>query len=432
MQTIPATPTAPDAQRGPATPTDRPRLTGRRIWMLPVLLIVGLAAVLPAIYLAASSDPQGHLEDLPVALVVNQQGVSATPGVAMRVSEEVVAHSGKALDLIRMDRRELARAMKDDEVAGAVVIPADFDADIASLLPDATTTTIPTVTVLTNAGDGGLSSSLVVRNLTPVLTGVAHATGARMLESAEVPLPAANRALLAEPFTVTSEPFTALPDHSGLGTSAFYYALVLVLIAFIGASLVGPLVDGALGFLPSEVGPLVARRPYIAVSRRQSFLVRTAILLGVAPLAALAVQLVGAAVGMTAPDPVLLWLFATATIAAIGTTVLAVFAALGPGIGSLVNTLVFVALAMVSSGGVVPIEAVPAPFAAASHLAPFRHVVDGTRSLFYFDGRLAAGLGSAWISMAVLGVVGLLGGLIVTTAYGRVPAFSRHPRAGVR
>lgn len=407
-----------------------PRLTGRHIWLLPITLIVSLAAVLPAIYLAASADPQGHLKNLPVALVVDEQATSTTPGVAASTALELERHTGTAIDLVPMDRDELADAMAEDKVAGAVVISAGFDAGIASLLPGATTATVPTVSILTNAGDGGLSNGLVVRNLTPVLTAIAHGIGERLVARAG-DLPAANRTLLAQPFTVTTAPFEALPDHSGLGTSAFYYAVVLVLLAFIGASLIGPLVDGALGFLPSEIGPLVKRRAYQAVSRRRLFLARSAILVAVAPVAALVVELVAAGIGMTASAPVLLWLFGTAAIAAIGTAVLAVFATLGPGIGSLVNTLLFVALAMVSSGGVVPTAAIPGPFALASHLLPFRHVVEGTRSLLYFDASSAAGLGSAWIALAVIGALGLLLGLAVTTAYGRVPAFSRHPEAVV-
>ncbi|WP_167880626.1 ABC transporter permease [Nocardioides guangzhouensis] len=429
MDTITAPPAEQTVIPDRPVPPARPRLSRRRVWLLPVILILGLAAVLPAIYLSATADPQGHLKNLPVALVVEEQNPSATSGTATTAADQISAHVGEAVQLVTMDRGELAKAMAEDQVAGAVVIPATFDADIASLLPGATTTVVPTVTILTNAGDGGLSNGLVIRNLTPVLRGVAQALGAQLADSSAAPLPAANQALLAEPFRVTSEPFKQLPDDSGLGTSAFYYALVLVLLAFIGGSLVGPLVDGAVGFLPSEVGPKVIRRPYIAVTRRHSFLSKTGILVAVSPLAALAVQLVAAAVGMTAPDPLLLWLFATTTIAAIGTAVLALFAAFGPGIGSLVNTLLFVALAMVSSGGVVPTEAVPAPFAAVSHLAPFHHVVEGTRSLFYFDGNLAAGLGSAWISMVAVGAIGLLGGLLVTTAYGRIPAFTRDPKA---
>src|SRR5689334_19967296 len=112
-----------------------PRLTGRHIWLLPAILIIGLAAALPALNLAASADPQGHLRDLPVALVVDEQAASTAPGPAARVGEELDTHVGPAIDLVRMDRDELAQAMREDRVAGAVVIPRDFEAGIASLLP---------------------------------------------------------------------------------------------------------------------------------------------------------------------------------------------------------------------------------------------------------------------------------------------------------
>jgi uncharacterized phage infection (PIP) family protein YhgE len=404
------------------------RLTARRTWLVPISLIVGLAAILPAVYLAGTVDPQGHLTDLPVGLVVEQQTGSTGLDAADSVAAAIQAEAGDALAITVMSHDELATAMHEDRVAGAVVIPADFDASIASLLPGATESTVPVVSILTNAGDGGLSSGLLLGNLTPVLQGVADGLGKQLLQSsAEAALPAANATLLSQPFDVASRPYEPLPDNAGMGLSAFYYSLVLVLVGFIGASLVSPLVDAALGFIPTELGPLVERQPYTALSRRATFLGKVAILVAAAPFAALAVQLVAALFGVSVDDPVLLWLYSVAVIAAIGTSALAVFSIFAPGIGALVNTLFFVALAMVSSGGTVPLAATPQFFHWFSSISPYRHVVDGTRSLFYFDGDLAAGLGSAWITVAAGGSFGLLLGLVVTTLYGRVPAFSRHP-----
>lgn len=410
------------------------KLTARRTWLMPIVLIVGLAAALPAIYLSATVDPQNHAADLPVALVLQSQtdgehGVA--PSAASSVAAAIENADTDAIAFARMTPGELTDAMHEDRVAAAVVIPADFDASIASLLPGATTVTVPTVRILTNAGDGGLSSGLVNANVTPLLHGVADGLGAQLRKAAGETIPAANAVLLGQPFDIVSAPFERLPEHSGLGTSAFYFSLILVLIAFIGASLINPLVDSALGFVPSEVGPLVMRQPYTPVSRRSTFLAKAAIMLAVAPLAALAVLGVAAAIGVTPSHPALLWLFSTAVIAAIGTSGLAVLAVLGSGLGSLVNTLFFVALAMVSSGGIVPVEAVPAFFRGISELAPFRHVIDGVRSLFYFDGNLAAGLGDAWIAVGIGGTIGIVAGLAVTTLYDRVPAFSRHPRPAV-
>jgi uncharacterized phage infection (PIP) family protein YhgE len=396
---------------------------------MPILLIVGLAVALPAIYLSATSDPQAHLAGLPVGLVIEDQIAGAGPRVAGDVGDAIQATAGDTLAVTRMTHGELDEAMAQDRLAGAVVIPANFDTSIASLLPGAPRTIVPTISIVTNAGDGGLSAGLLIGNLTPLLEGVGEGLGSQLIAAAgAATLPSAHAALLSAPFDIVSMAYEPLPDHSGMGTSAFYYALVLVLLSFIGASLVGPLVDSALGFSPSELGPLVARARYTAVSRRRTFVTKAAILVAAAPLAALTLQLVAWAIGITAPDPVVLWLFATAVIAAVGTSILAVFAIFGPGIGSLVNTLLFVALAMVSSGGIVPIEATPPFFRWVSEFAPFRHVIDGTRALFYFDGNADAGLGAAWIAVLVGGAIGILAGLIVTTLYGRVRAFSRHPR----
>ena len=367
-------------------------LTARRTWLTPVLLILGLAAALPAIYLTSTADPQGHLSGLPVALVVEDQPSPASSAKADAVAAAIEAHASEQLAITRVSRDDLDAAMSEDRVAGAVVVPADFG---------------PSVSVLVNAGDGGLSGALLAANVTPLLQGISRDLG---------------------PFEVTSGPYEPLPDHAGFGMSAFYYALVLVLLGFIGASLVGPLVDSALGFLPSELGPLVERRPYTAVSRRTTFLAKAEMLAGTAPFAALVLQLVAGLAGVSVDSPVTLWAYSTAVIAAIGTSALAVLAIFGPGVGSLVNTLFFVAASMVSSGGTVPLEATPRAFDWFSAIAPFRHVVDGTRALFYFDGNLSAGLGSAWITVLAGGLAGLALGALVTSAYARVPAFSRHPR----
>ncbi len=361
-------------------------LTARHTWLTPVLLIIGLAVALPAIYLASTSDPQGHLSGLPVALVVEDPTTGAV------VADAVAAAADDELAFHRMTDAELDDAMHDDEVAGAVVVPADLSEPVS---------------VLANAGRGGINTALLYGNVTPLL----HAVAAR-----------------AGGFEITTGPYVSLPEDSGLGTSAFYYALILVLLGFIGASLVGPLVDSALGFLPSELGPLVARAKYTAVSRRATYLAKVAVLVAAAPLAALVVQLVAGLVGVSSSSPVALWAFSTAAIAAIGTSALAVLAVFGAGIGSLVNTLFFVALSMVSSGGTVPLEAAPLFFERFSAIAPFHHVVAGTRSILYYDANPGAGLGSAWIAVVLGGVLGMLLGLVVTSLYGRVARFSRHPQ----
>ena len=404
----------------------------RHTWLTPVVLLLGLAALFPAIYLSATVDPQSNLDGLPVALVVEQQTVDG-PAAATLASAIEEAVDPVAIALERLSPSELATSIQQNAVAGAVIVPADFTASIASLLPGGPgPATLPEVQIRTNAGDGGLSNGLVTGNLSPALAAVQQAFGAQLSATAArsgAHVEDARAYLLGTPFTVRASAYSALPDNSGFGTSAFYYSLVLVLLGFVGASVVNPLVDSALGFAPSELGPLVARRDYLRLGRRSTLLTKFAVITAASPFAALITQLVaGPLVGIPIPDPLQLWLFSTAVVAAIGTSALAVFAIFGGGIGSLVNTVFFIALSMTSSGGTVPIQAVPPFFRWLAEFEPFRAVIDGVRAILYFDAIPAAGLTEGWIRVGVGAAIGIAVGVAVTTFYGRRRIFSRHPR----
>jgi uncharacterized phage infection (PIP) family protein YhgE len=410
----------------------------RHTWLTPVIFILGLAVLLPAIYLSATVNPQGHLKGLPIALVVEKQtgtnDHAASEAVASAISSGV---NDEKIQLVRLSSAELASRMKDDSIAGAIVIPANFDASIASLTPTrpgepSPTVTVPVVEIRTNAGDGGISNGLVTGNLAPVLDGVQQGFGAKLVAAVEAtgaPLTDVQRYLLANPFTVQSSAYTPLPANAGLGTSAFYYTLALVLLGFIGASVINPFVDSAMGFAPSELGPLVARRPYLKFTRRQTLLAKFLVMICVSPVAAATTLLVaGPLVGVPVGNPWMLWLFSTVSIAAVGVSALTVFAIFGGGIGSLVNTLFFIVLSMTSSGGTVPLAATPSFFQWLATFEPYHAIVEGVRAILYFDANPAAGLTDAWIRVTIGLAIGLGLGILVTTLYARKRMFTRHPR----
>lgn len=406
-------------------------------WLVPVVIVLGLAILFPAVYLVATVDPQEHLRAMPVALVVEPQTTTAVD-LAGPVADAIRDHdSGGRLAVETMTAEELDRRMAADQVAGAVVVPATFNEQVLTLLPgSAGPVAPPTVTVRTNAGDGGISTGLLTGNLTPLLAAVDQQAGQQLLASATAggaALTAVQQHVLASPFEMATEPYAPLPDKAGFGTSAFYYALILVLLGFVGASTVSPTVDSVLGFFPSELGPLVARRPYRAISRRETLLIKLGIIVAASPVAALLVEVVaGALVGVPISAPFHLWALSTAAIAAIGVGATSVFAVFGSGIGSIVNTLFFIALSMTASGGTVPVTALPPFFAFLATFEPFRPILQGVRAILYFDAAPAAGLTTAWIHLGVGLVAGLLLGLVVTTLYARRPMFTRHPRpAGI-
>jgi hypothetical protein len=404
----------------------------RGTWLIPTVFMLTLAVVFPAIYLSATSDPQDNLRDLPVGIVSEAQADGAAAPSAMLTAAIHKSVNADAIHLMDMTTTELARRMKTDDIAGAIVIPAAFDDDVRALASgDPGISEVPLVQIRTNSGDGGISSGLVSANLNPVLAGVRSSFGATLLDARQrlaAPVSGAERILLASPYGIQVTPYKALPANAGFGTSAFYYTLVLMLLGFVGASVVNPTVDSALGFAPTEVGPLVSRRPYLHLTRLQTFFVKVVIMTGIAPLAAGLTQLVVIyGVGIEISDPWMLWLFASASVAAVGCGALAVFAAFGGGVGSLVNTIFFIALSMTSSGGTVPLAATPPLFQWLSNITPFHGVLGAVRSILFFDGDAAAGLSEGWIRLAVGAVLGLTTGVVVTAAYAKQPLFARHP-----
>jgi hypothetical protein len=70
-----------------------------------------------------------------------------------------------------------------------------------------------------------------------------------------------------------------------------------------------------------------------------------------------------------------------------------VFGAAGIGISAVLNVI----LGLVSSGGLAPVDALPPFYQAYADWLPLRYVIDGLRSLLFYDGSLdAARLEGGW------------------------------------
>src|SRR5271165_59330 len=219
----------------------------------------------------------------------------------------------------------------------------------------------PTIQILTNQRAGTEGVSLAIGVLEPALQQASRQIGRQLLSIAALRggAHAPTNALLADPIALPTVPYRPLPGHAGLGLSAFYIALLTMLVGFLGAIVVNSSVDAALGYAPTEIGPRWSQRQPVAISRWQTLLTKWVIALVLtAVLCGLMLLVAVGALGMDAPSIGYLWLFtwfASATVAA-GTLVL--FAVLGAP-GQLVALLLFVYLGLASAGSTVPIQALP-------------------------------------------------------------------------
>ena len=209
------------------------------------------------------------------------------------------------------------------------------------------------------------------------------------------------KAQIADPVTTSIVVYRPLPSHSALGLSAFYISLLTLMCGFLGAAIVNSSLDSALGYATTEIGPKWSQRRPVSISRWQTLLAKWIVAAVLAPvLTGLVVLGAVGILGMDAPNPILLWLFTSLAAMGVAAGTLVLFAALGT-LGQLVALLIFVYLALASSGGTVPLQALSGFFRFDGEFEPLRQIVDGNRALLYFDGQLDAGLGRSFIVIVV-------------------------------
>ena len=121
---------------------------------------------------------------------------------------------------------------------------------------------------------------------------------------------------------------------------------------------------------------------------------------------------------MDAPHAGELWLFTSFAGLAIAAGTLALFAAFGT-LGQLLAMLLFVYLALASSGGTIPVQALPSFFRFAASFEPLRQVLGGVRSILYFNAQADAGLTRGLVLTAAALVFWVIAGAAVTTWYDR-------------
>lgn len=390
-----------------------------KLWLVPTVLSALVALVLSLLYMGGILNPSDSLRRLPIALV-DEDRSHPLPGQRQNLGKQLAASVSSAgpSDTVRWRRLGLAAA--EDELAsgkvfGALIIPDGFTRSVGALTTSRATVR-PTLTVLTNPGLGSLGSSLAAQINQRAAQQASLELGKQLTASAADPT---TRLLLTDPVTVTTRVGHPIGRHSGLGLTAFYYTLLLVLSGFIGGNLVNSGVDTALGYADSEIGPWHTRRPTVPINRTQTLLLKMLMTAGISVLTTTLVMVATVSIlGMDATHLPMLWLFSYCATMAVGLGVQAINAAFG-GIGQLVSMFVFIALALPSSGATVPLEATPGFYRFLATFEPMHQLSSGVRSLLYFDARADAGLTRGWTMIAVGFVLALAFGFAMTHYYDR-------------
>ncbi|MFD3702057.1 DUF3533 domain-containing protein [Nocardia sp. NPDC058658] len=401
-------------------------------WLVPSVVLSAALFAITVVFTGSVADPAADLDHAPIGVVSLDKGVPDRP---MNVGDQVVTgiidqpqQPSEAVSWQRFDSVEAATsAIADNELFAAIVLPEDYSAKLGSLLgPNPQR---PEITVLTNPGAGTMAAEIGNKIAESAARGGSAAAAGQLLAHAPGAVSPANAVLLSDPVTVVQHQALPFGDRTGNGMTAFFYALLLMMVGFLGANVVNGLVDAELGFGPTEIGP---KRRMLAPRRitRLGTYVTKCLTLAIASIPA-ATAILAASVfvlDLDLPHCGLLWLFSLLAINAIGAGTLAVVTLLGP-IGIVVSMVFFIGWSIPVSGGAIPQQALPPFWRFLGSFEPMRAVADGVRAIIYFDAHADAGLSRALV-LLVLGLfAGLALGLLGNLFYDRRGLHRIHPRA---
>ncbi|MET7453599.1 SNG1 family protein [Streptomyces sp. NPDC005574] len=404
-------------------------LRARPLWIASGVITGVLALLFAVLYVGANIDPAGHMKNLPVGLVNADKGAAVggkQVDLGAQITESISKSTagGDKIDWKVMDEREVKEELGKGKLYGALVVPANFTSSVTALTGTtaAGTPARPALTVLTNQSAGSLGSSLARVATTQAAESASLHIGKELtaqIGPAQEKLPAAARVLLADPAAVTVKDGHPLDSHSGLGLTAFYYALALVVVGMLSANVISGQVDHTLGYTHNDLGPLRLHRPLIRATRVQTLAISSTLMAALSLLMGTLVM-VGAVgiMGMDASHLPLLWLFSVCAVAVSGIGALTLLAVFGTP-GMLVATLVFIGMAVPTANATTPIQALPGFYRFLAEFEPLRQIAGGVRAILYYDAQGDAGLTRGWVMMAAGLLVAVLFGFGVLGWYDR-------------
>ncbi len=114
--------------------TELRRISANTVGRVALVAMVLVPSIYGGLYLYANNDPYANLDQVPAALVVEDTGTTLSTGEELAVGEDVAASILEAatFDWSRVDRAEAEKGLDDGDFDLALLVPADFSADLAS------------------------------------------------------------------------------------------------------------------------------------------------------------------------------------------------------------------------------------------------------------------------------------------------------------
>ncbi|WP_435748577.1 YhgE/Pip family protein [Microbacterium sp. PMB16] len=165
------------------------RLTASKMGIIALVALVCVPILYGGLYLWANQDPYAKFPEVPVALVVDDEGAPAAASSTGEATPETVNYGedvadnlidGNAFDWQRMTATEAADALRDGTVDFTVTIPSDFSSALTSAAGDDPHQA--RIDLETNDANNYLASSMGTQAVEKIRSSVAEMVGSEAAE----------------------------------------------------------------------------------------------------------------------------------------------------------------------------------------------------------------------------------------------------------
>jgi YhgE/Pip-like protein len=402
-----------------------------------VVLAGMLGTLMTFSYLGGFLDPVSHLAGLKVGLVNEDRPVDVA-GNHVDAGAEVVHQlrtSGRReVTFVTFSSRAAAlHAIHDDKIIGAIDVRPGFSAAIAQVGTSGGHGPPARFDTISNDGAGLFQAQVFAKVTTELDTEVNLAANRQLvsvLQAVGLKIDPSAAATIGRPVRIRTVDAVSVNGKTGRGLAPFYAAVMATLTGFLATSVASLMVDVMRGsehleLLGKEMELLVLAERPLSTWLAKAVLALSGACVGGLALAFVAVEVLGMQSTGFWPMAGLAALGASA-IALVTLIFLTIFGIGGELLGVLFTTIFGVPSAL----GVYPAEALPRFFRVTSFWHPMHYLTDGMRSLAFYNGRSASGLGTAVVVLAVWfagsGVVGFLVAWLIGRRGGPIGGRIRH------
>ncbi|WP_211748335.1 ABC transporter permease [Paenibacillus sp. Marseille-Q4541] len=359
------------------------------VWSVAVLM---LSMVI--IYLPVFSGASQRMHDFPLILVSEDSQFADSPEGKAIISNLVKQQDGHSFQWqIESSKETAIQAIKENKANGALIIPANFSERTSALQEaflsgDADINAVP-VEILLNDGASQMASSISTSVLQSLALSISDMVSSGIKEDMtkqQALISPMTASQLDHPIEYTMTNVLGLPSDINKGMTPFMIVLIASITGLMGTQMINGYLGGISENLKSRGVPLTYSKVFA-----------TEMLLSVILMIAVAVVIPLAVFGLYGSfhSSGIITIFLFTSLCTM--TMFTMFKMIGMLFGKWAMLAAFPVniLGIFASGGAIPVTNLPDFHRILGNIMPIRYMLEGMRSLLYYDGNMEAGLGKA-------------------------------------